>query len=233
MGVVMVTGGSRGIGAQTCRRLAAAGWTVCLTYRTEREAAEAVATEVGGVAVQADVASEPDVVGAFAAADELGPLRGLVVNAGIVAPQQRFEDYSAQRVERMFAVNVVGAFLCCREAVRRMRGAGGSIVLVSSAAARIGSPDEYVDYAASKAAIDTLCLGLSKELAREGVRVNAVRPGIIDTTIHEPGRLERVLPHVPMGRAGEPGEVAAAIAWLLGDEAGYCTGSILDVAGGR
>jgi NAD(P)-dependent dehydrogenase (short-subunit alcohol dehydrogenase family) len=240
---VLITGGSRGIGAATGRRCAAAGWTVCLTYRADREAAERLAGELGGgaVAVQADVAEEDAVVRAFAAADALGPLRGLVANAGIVAPQARVDEMSAERVRRMLAVNVLGAIVCCREAVRRMStrngGAGGSIVLVSSAASKHGSAGEYVDYAASKAAVDTLGIGLAREVAHEDVRVNVVRPGIIDTEIHasggRPDRVARLAPGFPMGRAGTADEVAAAIAWLLGDDASYCTGSILDVAGGR
>jgi NAD(P)-dependent dehydrogenase (short-subunit alcohol dehydrogenase family) len=241
VGVVLITGGGRGIGAATARRCAAAGWTVCLTYRAGRAAAEALAGELGGAAVQADVAVEADVERAFAAAAALGPLTGLVANAGIVAPRARVDELDVARVERMLAVNVLGAIVCCREAVRRMStrhgGAGGSIVLVSSAAARLGSPGEYVDYAASKAAVDTLGLGLAREVAQEGVRVNVVRPGIIDTEIHasggQPDRVARIGPSVPLGRAGTAEEVAAAILWLLGDESTYCTGTILDVAGGR
>ncbi len=241
MGVVLITGGSRGIGAAVARRCAAAGWTVCLTYRADRAAAEALAGEVGGTAVQADVAVEADVVRAFAAAGALGPLTGLVANAGVVAPRARVDELDVARVERVLAVNVVGAIVSCREAVRRMStrhgGAGGSIVLVSSAAARLGSPGEYVDYAASKAAVDTLGLGLAKEVAQEGVRVNVVRPGIVDTGLHasggQPDRAARLGPGAPLGRAGSADEIAAAIAWLLGEDASYCTGSILDVAGGR
>jgi NAD(P)-dependent dehydrogenase (short-subunit alcohol dehydrogenase family) len=240
-GVLMVTGGGRGIGAAVARRAAAAGWTVCLTYVSDEASARAVAEEIGGAAVRADVAVEEDVVRAFAAADELGRLTGLVANAGIVGEKARVDELSAARVERMLAVNVVGAIVCCREAVRRMSslhgGSGGAIVLVSSAASRLGSPGEYVDYAASKGAVDTLGLGLAREVAREDVRVNVVRPGIIDTEIHasggQPDRVERLAPSFPMGRAGTVDEVAAAILWLLGDEAGYCSGSILDVAGGR
>ncbi len=239
--VVLITGGGRGIGAATARRCAAAGWTVCLTSRADRAAAAGLAGELGGAAVQADVAEEDDVLRAFAAAGELGPLRGLVANAGIVAPKARVDEMSAERVTRMLAVNVLGALLCCREAVRRMStrhgGAGGSIVLVSSAASRIGSPGEYVDYAASKAAVDTIGLGLAKEVAREDVRVNVVRPGIVDTGIHasggQPDRVARIGPAVPVGRAGTSDEVAAAIAFLLSGDASYCTGSILDVAGAR
>jgi NAD(P)-dependent dehydrogenase (short-subunit alcohol dehydrogenase family) len=241
MGVVLITGGGRGIGAATARRCSAAGWTICLTYRADRDAAEALAAELGGAAVRADVAVEDDVRRAFAAADALGPLTGLVANAGIVAPRARVDELDAARVERMLAVNVLGAIVCCREAVRRMStrhgGAGGAIVLVSSAAARLGSPGEYVDYAASKAAVDTLGLGLAREVAGERVRVNVVRPGIIDTEIHasggQPDRAARLGADAPLGRAGSADEVAAAIAWLLGADAGYCTGSVLDVAGGR
>jgi NAD(P)-dependent dehydrogenase (short-subunit alcohol dehydrogenase family) len=192
-------------------------------------------------AVQADMAVEADVLTMFAAADALGPLGALVANAGIVAPQARVDSYSAERVERLLAVNVLGAFLCCREAVRRMStlhgGPGGSIVLVSSAASRIGGSGEYVDYAASKGAVDTLGLGLAREVTRESVRVNVVRPGIIDTEIHasggRPERVAELAPGYPMGRAGTADEVAAAIVWLLSDEASYCTGTFLDVAGGR
>jgi NAD(P)-dependent dehydrogenase (short-subunit alcohol dehydrogenase family) len=242
-GVVLITGGGRGIGAATARRCAAAGWTVCLTYRSDRASAERLARELGegARAVQADVASEADVVRAFAAADELGPLRGLVANAGIVAPKARVDEMSAERVQRMLAVNVLGAIVCCREAVRRMStrhgGSGGAIVLVSSAASKHGSAGEYVDYAASKGAVDTLGIGLAREVAREDVRVNVVRPGIIDTEIHasggQPDRVARLAPGFPTGRAGTADEVAAAITWLLDDDASYCTGSVLDVAGAR
>ena len=240
-GVAIVTGGGRGIGAATARLAAAAGWAVCVTYRSDRAAAEQVARELGGSAVQADVAVEADVERAFAAADRLGPLTALVANAGIVGPRARVDQLSAERVERMLAVNVLGTVLCCREAVRRMStrhgGRGGSIVLLSSAASRLGSPGEYVDYAASKGAVDTLGIGLAREVAGEGVRVNVVRPGIVDTEIHasgcQPDRVARLAPSLPMGRAGRPDEVAAAILWLLGEEATYCTGSVLDVAGGR
>jgi NAD(P)-dependent dehydrogenase (short-subunit alcohol dehydrogenase family) len=187
--------------------------------------------------VQADVANEADVVRAFEAASELGPLTGFVANAGIVAPKARVDELTAERVERMLAVNVLGAIVGCREAVRRMSarhgGPGGSIVLVGSAASRIGGSGEYVDYAASKGAVDTLGLGLAREVAGEGVRVNVVRPGFIDTSIHEPGRLARVVPMVPMHRAGTPDEVAEAVVWLLSDAASYTTGAIVDVSGGR
>ena len=245
-GVVLVTGGSRGIGAAVARSAAAAGWAVCLTYRGDEAAAAAVVDDIGRAggaasAVRADVAVEADVLQAFAAAERLGPLTALVANAGIVGDKARVDELTAERVERMLAVNVLGTILCCREAVRRMStrhgGTGGSLVLVGSAASRLGSPGEYVDYAASKGAVDTLGLGLAREVADEGVRVNVVRPGIIDTGIHasggQPDRVARVSPTVPMRRAGRAEEVAAAVVWLLGDEAGYCTGSVLDVAGGR
>ena len=245
--MLLVTGGSRGIGAATARAAAAVGWSVALTYRDDEAAAAAVAADVeaaGGraLAVRADVSVEDDVVAAFAAAaDRLGPVTGLVANAGIVGARARVDEMSAERVQRMLAVNVLGAVLCCREAVRRMStrhgGAGGSIVLVSSVASRLGSPGEYVDYAASKGAVDTLGVGLAREVAGEDVRVNVVRPGIIETEIHasggQPDRVERIGPTVPMGRAGRAEEVAAAVLWLLGEGSGYCTGSLLDVTGGR
>jgi len=246
LGVVLVTGGGRGIGAATARRAAAAGWAVCLTYRADGAAAARVVAgiEAGGgraVAVRADAAVEADLLAAFAAAGRVGALTGLVANAGIVAPRARVDELTVARVERLLAVNVLGPVVCCREAVRRMSrrhgGGGGSIVLVSSAASRLGSPGEYVDYAASKAAVDTLGLGLAREVAGEGVRVNVVRPGIVDTGIHasggQPDRAARLAPTVPMGRAGRADEVAAAVVWLLGAESSYCTGSIVDVAGGR
>jgi NAD(P)-dependent dehydrogenase (short-subunit alcohol dehydrogenase family) len=219
---------------------------VCLTYNDDAAAAAAVVGEIeaaGGVAkaARADIAVEADVLGAFAAAEEIGPLTAVVANAGIAGPKIRLDEVTAERVERILAVNVLGTIICCREAVRRLStmhgGQGGSIVLVSSAAARLGGFHEYVDYAASKGAVDTLGLGLAKEVAAEGVRVNVVRPGIIDTEIHarggQPNRIEQMLPMLPMGRAGEASEIADAVVWLLGDEASYCTGSILDVAGGR
>jgi NAD(P)-dependent dehydrogenase (short-subunit alcohol dehydrogenase family) len=245
-GVALVTGGSRGIGAAVVRAAAAAGWTVCLTYQQDAAAAGALVEEVtaaGGRAraVRADVAREDDVLAAFAAADELGPLTAVVANAGAVAPRARVDEFSAERVERVLAVNTLGPILCCREAVRRMSsrhcGAGGSVVLVSWVAARLGSPGEYVDYAAAKAAVDTLGIGLAREVADEGVRVNVVRPGIIDTAIHasggQPDRVTRIGPTVPVGRAGTAEEVAAAVLWFLDDASSYCTGSVLDVAGGR
>ena len=245
-GVVLVTGGSRGIGAAIARSAAAAGWAVCLTYHDAQSAAEAVVGDIEaaggiGVAVRADVAVEADVLAAFETADGMGPVTALVANAGIVATKARVDELTVDRVERILAVNVLGPILCCREAVRRMSsrhgGPGGSIVLVSSAASRRGSPNEFVDYAASKGAVDTLGFGLALEVAGEGVRVNVVRPGMIDTDIHasggQPDLVARVGPTFPMGRAGRVEEVAAAVVWLLGDGATYCTGSMLDVAGGR
>jgi NAD(P)-dependent dehydrogenase (short-subunit alcohol dehydrogenase family) len=245
-GVALVTGGSRGIGAAVARLAAAEGWAACLTFRDDRPAAEAVVAEIeasGGVAiaVRADVAVESDVRGAFAAADEIGTLSAMVANAGITAAKSRVDQLVVERVERILAVNVLGCIVCCREAVRRMStmhgGLGGSIVLMSSAASRLGGAGEYVDYAASKGAVDTLGIGLAREVAGEGIRVNVVRPGMIDTDIHatfgQPDRLARLGAHRPLGRPGQPEEVAAAAVWLLGDAASYCTGSVLDVAGGR
>ena len=244
---VVVTGGSRGIGAATALLLAFRGHPVCLSYVRDADAADdvvrgCVAAGVTAVAVRADVAVEADVVGLFETAqDRLGPIGGLVNNAGVVDRATRVQDMSAARIERMMAINVTGAFLCAREAVRRMStangGDGGAIVNVSSRAAVLGSAGEYVDYAASKAAVDTLTVGLSREVATEGIRVNAVRPGLIDTDIHadsgDARRLDRLAPSIPLQRPGRPEEVAAAIAWLLGDEASYVTGSFIDVGGGR
>ena len=245
-GVVVVTGGSRGIGAAVVRRAAAAGRSVCFSYRTEVSAARDVAEEVrrtGGHAhpVKADMSVEGDIVQLFAAAAELGPVTGLVANAGIGAEKRRLDEFDVDRVRQLLEVNVLAPILCCREAVRRLStrhgGQGGSIVLVSSAASRIGSPGEYIDYAATKGAVDTLGQGLAKEVAGEGIRVNVVRPGIIDTGFHasggQPDRVQRLSSTLPLSRAGTADEVAAAILWLLSDEASYCTGSILDVAGGR
>jgi NAD(P)-dependent dehydrogenase (short-subunit alcohol dehydrogenase family) len=220
---------------------------VCITYHSKRDAAETVVRGIeaaGGraIAVPADVSVEADVVRLFERVDaELGRPSVLVNNAGILEPHLRVEDMDAARLARVFATNVVGSFLCAREAVRRMStrrgGAGGVIVNLSSAAARLGSPNEYVDYAASKGAIDTFTIGLAKEVAAEGIRVNAVRPGVIYTDIHasggEPGRVDRLKAAVPMLRGGRPEEVARAILWLASDDASYCTGAILDAAGGR
>ncbi len=246
-GVLVITGGGRGIGAATARLAAQRGYAVCVNYLRDRAAAETVVQEIrsdggGAIAVAGDVASEKDVAHLFLECDRsLGTLTALVNNAGIVATQSRVEAMAAARLERMFATNVIGAFLCAREAIRRMSsrhgGKGGAIVNVSSAASRIGSPGEWVDYAASKGAIDTMTLGLAKELAGDGIRVNCVRPGFVNTGIHaaagEPDRIERLREGIPMKRGGEPDEVARAILWLLSDEASYSTGAILDVTGGR
>lgn len=245
--VMIVTGGSRGIGAATAQIAAARGYAVCISYLSRKEAAESVVDAIllaGGkaMAVAADVASEEEVIRLFQTVDhELGKVSALVNNAGILERQMRIDEMDAARINRVFATNVTGSFLCAREAVRRMStkrgGAGGAIVNLSSAAARIGSPGEYVDYASSKGAIDTFTLGLAKEVANEGIRVNAVRPGVIHTDIHasggEPGRIERVKDSIPMRRGGNVEEVAHAIMWLLSDEASYTTGSLLDVTGGR
>ncbi|WP_119292987.1 SDR family oxidoreductase [Azohydromonas sediminis] len=245
--VLIVTGAGRGIGAATARRAARAGWDVVVNARRDAAAAEAVAADVRAagrraLVVIADVATEAGVLALFDAADrEFGALHGLVNNAGVVDVAQRVEQMSEARLQRMFTTNVVGPFLCAREAVRRMStrhgGAGGAIVNVGSAASRLGSPNQYVDYAASKAAIDTFTKGLSLEVAAEGIRVNAVRPGIIDTGIHasggQPDRARELAPSVPMQRAGSADEVAAAIVWLLGDDATYVTGAVVDVSGGR
>lgn len=245
--VLIVTGGGRGIGAATARLAAARGYAVCINYVNDATTAAALAAEIraaGGtaLAVQADVGVDGDVLRLFATVDrELGPLTALVNNAGILGRQTRLADITAERLQRIFATNVAGAFLCAREAVRRMStahgGRGGAIVNVSSVAARLGAPGEYIDYAASKGAIDTLTIGLAKEVAAEGIRVNAVRPGVIYTAIHasggEPGRVDRIGPSVPMQRGGTADEVAAAIVWLMSDEASYVTGATIDVTGGR
>lgn len=245
--VILITGGSRGIGAATSRLAAARGYSVCVNYVRDREAADRVVADcqqhgVNAIAVQSDVAVEADVVRLFETVDrELGPITALVNNAGILETQMRVDEMDAGRITRVLAANVTGSLLCCREAVRRMStrygGAGGAIVNVSSVAARVGSPGEYVDYAAAKGAVDALTLGLSKEVAEEGIRVNAVRPGFIYTEIHasggEPGRVDRVKAFVPMKRGGQPEEVATAILWLLSDEASYATGTFIDLAGGR
>jgi NAD(P)-dependent dehydrogenase (short-subunit alcohol dehydrogenase family) len=245
--VLLVTGGSRGIGAATARLAAERGYVVCVNYLHNRTAAEAVVADItrrGGraMAVQADVSLEADVVRLFEAIDrDLGPIRALVNNAGIVERQARVEQLDAARIGRLFATNVTGAFICARETVRRVStthgGTGGAIVNVSSRAAQLGAPGEYVDYAASKAALDALTIGLAREVAGEGIRVNGVRAGIIATDIHasggEPGRVDRLRPTIPMMRGGEAAEVARAILWLLSDEASYSTGTFIDVAGGR
>ncbi len=244
---VLVTGGSRGIGAATARLAAERGYTVCVNYRSNRAAADAVVADIesrGGtaIAVGADVSIETDVLRLFQAIDErLGPLRALVNNAGVLETQTRVDSIDAARIGRIFATNVTGAFLCAREAVKRLStargGAGGAIVNVSSRAAQLGAPGEYVDYAASKAALDTLTVGLALEVAAEGIRVNGVRAGIIDTDIHasggEPRRVDRLGSQLPMKRAGHAIEVARAILWLLSDEASFSTGTFIDVSGGR
>ena len=245
--VAIVTGGGRGIGAATACLAAARGYAVCVNYRRNAKAAEEVVSTIeaaGGTAfaVCADVAVEADVVRLFETVDaRLGAPTALVNNAGILEKQTRVEHIDAARLARVFATNVTGAFLCAREAVRRMStkhgGKGGAIVNLSSRAAQLGAPGEYVDYAASKAAIDALTIGLAREVAGEGIRVNGVRPGIIYSDIHadggEPGRVDRLGPSLPMQRGGEAIEVARAILWLLSDEASYSTGTFIDVAGGR
>jgi NAD(P)-dependent dehydrogenase (short-subunit alcohol dehydrogenase family) len=245
--VMLVTGGSRGIGAAIVRAASAAGYEIALTYADDRAAAERVAAEVNGtgrraVIVQADVAREEDVLAVYAAVDDaFGRLDALAINAGITGRFTRVDEIDAATLERVLAVNVTGAFLCAREAVRRMStargGSGGAIAVVSSRAAGLGSPGEYVHYAASKAAVDTLTRGLAKEVAREGIRVNAVAPGLIDTEIHarggHPERVARITPTIPMERIGTADEVAAAVLWLLSPHASYVTGTIVDVSGGR
>ena len=243
----LVTGGSRGIGAATAWLCAQRGWAVAVNYTHDAAAAHSVVSRIcagGGtaLALQADVSDEAQVLALFAALDrDLPPLAGLVNNAGVVDVQARVDGMSLARLQRMFAVNVFGTFMCSREAVKRMStahgGAGGGIVNLSSAAARLGGPGQYVDYAAAKGAIDVFTLGLAKEVALEGIRVNAVRPGIIATDIHasggQPGRAQQMAPMVPMQRAGSAEEVAEAIVWLLSDAASYTTGAVIDVTGGR
>ena len=246
MPALVITGGSRGIGRASAIAAASRGWDVAIGYQSDEAAAQETVTAIRAqgrqaVAVKGDAADDAAIATLFDAAAQLGPIKGVIVNAGIVALPRTLADMDTTRIRRMFEVNTIGAFLCAREAARRLPldrgGAGGSIVLVSSAATRIGSPFEYVDYAASKAALDTLTIGLSKELAGQGVRVNAVRPGLIETQIHEsggqPDRAQRLGATTPMGRPGRPQEIAQAILWLLSDEASYTTGAILDVSGGR
>jgi len=245
--VCLVTGGSRGIGAATALLAARQGYAVAVNYAASAQAADAVVrqiTDAGGkaLALQADVAQEAQVLAMFAAIDrDLGRLTALVNNAGVVDVTARLEDMSVARLRRMFDINVLGAMVCAREAVRRMStargGAGGAIVNVSSAAARLGAPGQYVDYAAAKGAIDTFTIGLAKEVAAEGIRVNAVRPGLIETDIHAsgglPDRVRELAHQVPMQRGGSAQEVAQAIVWLLSPQASYTTMSLLDVSGGR
>ncbi|WP_433690837.1 SDR family oxidoreductase [Kosakonia cowanii] len=247
MAIALVSGASRGIGRATARLLAQEGYTVAVNYHRQRDVADEVVTAIqalGGkaFAVQADISDESQVEAMFARIDEEGlPLTALVNNAGILFQQSRVEALSAARINQVLATNVTGYFICCREAVKRMStqygGQGGAIVNVSSAAARLGSPGEYVDYAASKGAVDSLTTGLSLEVAASGIRVNGVRPGFIYTEMHasggEPGRVDRVSSAIPMQRGGQPEEVAQAIAWLLSDKASYVTGSFIDLAGGK
>ncbi len=245
--VLLVTGGSRGIGAACAVLAARQGWDVAVNYTRDAAAAAVVVQQVQAegrraLAVQADVADETQVLAMFATVDaQLGPLAGLVNNAGVVDVAQRVDEMSLARLQRMFGINVIGSMLCAREAVRRMStrhgGGGGAIVNLSSAAARLGSPGQYVDYAAAKGAIDSFTLGLAREVGAEGIRVNAVRPGLIETDIHasggQPDRARQLAPLVPMQRTGSAEEVAQAVVWLLSDTASYTTGAVLDVTGGR
>jgi NAD(P)-dependent dehydrogenase (short-subunit alcohol dehydrogenase family) len=245
--VVLVTGASRGIGAASAMLAAQQGWTVAVNYVANAQAADAVVRHIvaaGGkaIAIQADVAVHADVLRLFATVDEkLGRLDALVNNAGVVDMPSRVDAMSVERLERMWTTNITSSFVCAAEAVKRMStkqgGKGGAIVNLSSAAARIGSPGQYVDYAASKAAIDTFTIGLAKEVAAEGIRVNAVRPGVIDTEIHAsgglPDRVAQLASQLPLQRAGTAHEVAEAIVWLMSETSSYTTGSIIDVTGGR
>ncbi|WP_417779637.1 SDR family oxidoreductase [Stutzerimonas xanthomarina] len=245
--VMLITGASRGIGAATARLAAAEGYALCLNFRQRQDAADQLLNElrshgVQAIAIEADVADESQVSRLFESVDaEFGRIDVLVNNAGMLEPQMRLENMDKARLERVFAVNVFGSFLCAREAVKRMStrhgGTGGAIINISSIAAKLGAPNEYIDYAAAKGAIDSMTLGLAKEVATEGIRVNAVRPGVIHTDIHasggEPDRIERVKSSVPMGRGGEANEVAEAIIWLASGKASYTSGALLDVSGGR
>ncbi len=245
--VVLITGGSRGIGAATAVLAARHDYTVAINYVEREDSAQQVVSHIeksGGkaLALKCDVSQEERVVDMFRKLDEsVGPIRALVNSAGVLAPLNRVEHLDASRIRRIFDVNVVGSFLCAREAVRRMStnhgGNGGSIINISSGAARLGAANDYVDYAASKAAIDTLTIGLAKEVAGENIRVNAVRPGFIETDMHEsvggPKRFEQIKHTIPLTRVGSPEEVAEGIIWLLSEKASYCTGTILDVTGGR
>lgn len=239
--LIVITGASRGIGAATALLAAQQGYDVCLTYLQQKSAADNVVTQIkkigaNALAVKTDVGVEVDVVNLFDQIDkEFGRVDALVNNAGILR-KKLFSEIDVAELEKLFSVNVIGSFICAREAIKRMAiskgGNGGAIVNVSSIAARVGSPFEYIDYAATKGAIDTFTLGLAKEIAGEDIRVNAVRPGLIETEIHAPGRVERIAPLIPMKRAGFPEEIAKTILWLLSDEASYITGSLFDVSGG-
>jgi len=244
--VVIITGGSRGIGRATALAAAARGYRVVVGYASNAAAANEVVAAIEAsngkaIAVKCDVAEESDILALFNAADKFGTLGALVNNAGIVGHSIRVEDMSAERIQRMMAVNVTGSFLCAREAVKRMSnrhgGKGGVIVNLSSVAAKLGSPNTYVDYAASKGAIDSFTIGLGQEVAGEGIRVAGIRPGLIDTDIHasggQPDRAHQLAPSVPMKRVGTADEIANAVVWLMSDEASYVTGAILDVSGGR
>lgn len=245
-GVCIITGGSRGIGAAAARRIATEGWDILVNYNANESAAEAVATDVAAAGarvelVQADVSTEEGIDKTFAAADRMGSLTAIINNAGIGDQVGTIEGFSFARVDKLMRLNVTSVIVCSREAVKRMAkkngGAGGSIVNISSAAAKLGAPNQFVDYAATKGAIDTFTIGLALEWAREGIRVNAVRPGVIDTDFHAnvgtPDRPAKVGPDQPLGRAGTPQEVAEAIAWLMSDASSYSTGAIVDVSGGR
>lgn len=244
--LVLVTGGSRGIGAAVCRKAAAQGYDLIVNYRSDQSAAEAVAADcraqgVRAEIVQGDTGTEEGVAGIFAAVDRLGPLHGLVNNAGVVDVTARVDEFDRARLDRIFAINVIGKIRCATEALKRMStkhgGQGGVIVNLSSIAAVLGAPGQYVDYAAAKAAVDTFTLGLAREVATEGIRVNAIRPGIIDTEIHAsgglPDRARDLAPVVPMQRPGTADEVADSVLYLLSHQASYVTGAILNVSGGR
>jgi len=245
--ILLVTGASGGIGTEVVKLASTLGYAVCIHYRSNEEQANALCKELNdkgaqAMSIQADVSSEADVVSMFESiTSELGPVSALVNNAGIIAPFSKLESIDAKRIEQLFRVNVSGSFLCAREAVKIMSrnngGNGGAIVNISSVAASLGSPNEFIDYAATKGAIDTFTVGLAKEVAEEGIRVNAVRPGLIETVMHahagDPSRTERLKPFIPMKRAGRSEEIANAILWLLSDSASYVTGTLLDVSGGR
>jgi NAD(P)-dependent dehydrogenase (short-subunit alcohol dehydrogenase family) len=245
--IALITGASRGIGVASERLLARQGYDVCINYRRDADSAEQIKQQLEQqgartCVVHADISSEQDVIRLFDEVNnKLGPVSHLVNNAGILFPQSRLEDVSVERLQKLFATNIIGTVLCCQQAVKTMStkndGTGGVIVNVSSVAAKLGSPHEYIDYAASKGAIDSLTIGLAAEVAEEGIRVNGVRPCIIQTTMHadggEPGRVERVKQFVPLKRGGTPEEVASVIGFLLSEDSSYCTGSIIDVSGGR